>query len=129
MSSLRHRPKKQESLRPLSLPLYPLRETFFEDSLGIQEKLTVGNLRKRIFCFLEKISHIMTKKRVIDVMNDQRTTFNDAAVASGEDYRKSRTQLFAARKELGNKNPNDARRAAQQRADAVNHRALVLNRV
>lgn len=62
-------------------------------------------------------------------MNDQKTTFNNAAVGSGDNYRESRTQLFAAREELGNENPDDARRTAQQRADAVRHRALVLNRV
>ena len=62
-------------------------------------------------------------------MNDQKTTFNNAAVGSGDNYRESRAQLFAAREELGNKNPDDARLAAQARVDAVNHRARVLNRV
>lgn len=61
-------------------------------------------------------------------MNDQKTTFNGAAVGPSDNYCKSRTQLFAARKELGDENPDDARRAAQARVDAVNHRARVLDR-
>jgi hypothetical protein len=53
----------------------------------------------------------MTKKRVIEVMNDQKTTFNGAAVGPSDNYCKSRTQLFSAREELGDENPDDARRA------------------
>jgi hypothetical protein len=37
--------------------------------------------------------------------------------------------FFSAREELGDENPDDARRAAQARVDAVNHRARVLDRV
>lgn len=59
-------------------------------------------------------------------MNDQTTTFNDAAVASGEDYRKSRARLLAALEELGNKEPDDPRRTARGRVATVNHRAHVL---
>ncbi|MBL8637579.1 MAG: hypothetical protein JNN09_03690 [Alphaproteobacteria bacterium] len=62
-------------------------------------------------------------------MSDQKTTFNSAAVGPDDYYRESRTQLFAQRRNLGNQDPDDPLHTAQARIDAVNHRALVLNRV
>lgn len=70
----------------------------------------------------------MTKKRVIEVMNDQKTTFNNAAASPEDAYRRSWADLFSARKELGDENPDDARRTAQARVDAVNYRTHILGR-
>ncbi len=61
-------------------------------------------------------------------MNDQNTTFNNAAMGFSDNYREGRVRFFAARQKLGNKNPNDELRTAQARVGAVNHRARVLNR-